>query len=285
MPIPSSCVNQISAPAEETIDPRWAMNFAAAIDDFNPRLYATDQGPLQVHPLYLGYTEWEATKQVMASVPLTDAERMRGVAAGIVQTMHQPLHTGMHISTTARITALYRHSAGAFMEKTIETTSGGEPVCTTLFRSVMRGVEVDGPDVAGVAALQRTPFDGAPTLRERIVLHPNACHVFSECARAYNAFHTDISVARKAGLSGLILHGAATMAHAVSVLTKHFAEGDMTRIRRIAGDYRAMVFVPGAIEVQAGAAVAGPLGLHVPFQVLTDDGKPAVAGGELVLGA
>ena len=68
MPIPSSCVNQISTPAEETIDPRWAMNFAAAIDDFNPRLYATDEGPLQVHPLYLGYTEWEATKQVMAPV-------------------------------------------------------------------------------------------------------------------------------------------------------------------------------------------------------------------------
>ena len=59
----------------------------------------------------------------------------------------------------------------------------------------------------------------------------------------------------------------------------------MTRIRRIAGDYRAMVFVPGAIEVQAGAAVEGPLGLYVPFQVLTDDGKSAVAGGELVLSA
>lgn len=283
MPLPSSCVNQCSAPAEETIAPRWAMNFAAAIDDANPRLYATDQGPLPVHPLYLGYTEWEATKQVMAPIALTDAERTRGVAAGIVQTMHRPLRTGMRIATTARITALYRHSAGAFMEKTLETTSDGEPVCTTLFRSVLRGVDIDGPDVPGVAPLQRTPMDGAPTLRERVVLRPNACHVFSECARAYNAFHTDLAVARSAGLSGLILHGAATMAHAVSALVNRFADGDMARVRRIAGDYRAMVFVPGAIDIVAGTPVAGPLGLQVPFQVLTDAGKPAIAGGELVL--
>ena len=44
-----------------------------------------------------------------------------------------------------------------------------------------------------------------------------AAHVYTEGARIWNPIHTDAAVAARAGLPGIILHGTATLALAVSI--------------------------------------------------------------------
>lgn len=289
MPLDTRYAGLAGEPVSEIVEPRWAMNFAAGIGDLNPALYATDKGALPVHPLYLGYAEWEATKLLMREVELSDAERMRGVAAGLHQTVHRPIETGMRLTTVAAISGIQRHRAGALMHKVIETRCEGELVCATVFRSILRDVEVTGDDrppseaLPGNGAVAPLPRDGAPAFSETIALPANLCHVYSECARAYNAIHTDIAVAGKAGLPGLILHGSATMSLAVSALVNRIAGGDVRRVRSLSGDYRAMVLVPGSIRVDIMAPVATGDGEAVAFSVVTDGDKPAIANGMVLL--
>jgi hypothetical protein len=54
------------------------------------------------------------------------------------------------------------------------------------------------------------------------------------------SIHTDIAVARPAGLPGIILHGTATLALAVSYVLRH-ASVDPRAVRRISGRFTGMV--------------------------------------------
>ena len=283
MPISTTIVGTVGATVEETVEPRWAMNFAAAIDDYDPARYATDLGPLSVHPMYLGFLEWEATKLLVAAMDLSESERARGVASGTNITMHRPLRTGMHLSTHATIVGVEQRRGGTAIYKNIETHTDGELVASTIQRSIFRDVQLESAERAGEVSPPSPAAELEPEATEHIQLRPNACHVFSECARAYNPIHTDIAAARTAGLSGLILHGSATLAIAASVIGRKHAGGDITRIGRIVGDFQAMVYVPSTISVRVGAAIPNGTAQAVPFDVRTEDGKPGIAHGEVLV--
>merc|ERR1719203_342704 len=70
-------------------------------------------------------------------------------------------------------------------------------------------------------------------------------HVYTECSRIWNPIHTDKAAALAAGLPDVILHGTATLAKAVSVLIKHYAESEPASVERVvAGSFGGMVFMP-----------------------------------------
>jgi len=109
--------------------------------------------------------------------------------------------------------------------------------------------------------------------------------VYTECARIWNPIHTDTAVAAHAGLPGLILHGTATLALAVSCILALEAENDPSRVRRIAGRFSAMVLMPSTITVRILTSGATPEGPVVRFEVLNAEGKPAVQHGLMRLRA
>ena len=49
----------------------------------------------------------------------------------------------------------------------------------------------------------------SPRWSERVEVPYHLGHVYTECARIWNPIHTDLAVARAAGLPGPILHGTA----------------------------------------------------------------------------
>jgi acyl dehydratase len=100
-----------------------------------------------------------------------------------------------------------------------------------------------------------------------------AAHVYTECARIWNPIHTDLGVALDAGLPGLILHGTATLAHAVSVGVDQLGGGDPAAVRRVRGRFGAMVPMPSTLIVRLFA--------NGRFEVRLPDGGLAVANGHL----
>jgi acyl dehydratase len=77
-------------------------------------------------------------------------------------------------------------------------------------------------------------------------------HVYSECARIWNPIHTDVAVARAAGLPGPILHGTATLALAVTRLVERDLAGDCRAVRGVEARFTGMVPLPSAFSVCAG---------------------------------
>jgi acyl dehydratase len=112
----------------------------------------------------------------------------------------------------------------------------------------------------------------------RIALSATAAHVYTECARIWNPIHTDPAVAQRAGLPGLILHGTATLALAVSWLVAEECGGDPARVGRVAARFGAMVRLPGEIGVRVVAREAGA----IRFEARTADGELALRDGCLV---
>lgn len=281
MPIPSSLVGATAAGFPSSVDSRWAMNFAAGIDDLSPILYDTTAERLPVHPMYLGFPEWEATKLIAEMVNLDESEQGRGVQVTHDTRIHRPFEVGMELITTAAIVGVHRHRAGAFQTVRHETrTVDGELVATSYLGAIHRGVEVDGDDV-------RPPLDQRPQApgetEGRTIELPvpaNACHTYSECARIYNAFHCDIAVAKSVGVDGLILHGTGTIARAISAILGEITGGDPTRVTRVAADLKGMVVVPDVVSLTYRPFTDEATGrAMVNFEALNSRGDRAITAG------
>jgi acyl dehydratase len=104
-------------------------------------------------------------------------------------------------------------------------------------------------------------------------------HAYSECARIWNPIHTDIAVARAAGLPGIILHGTATLALAISQVIRH-ADLDPRAVRRVRASFTGMVPLPSRLTVRVLEATEGTGYL---FDVLGEDNAPVLSRGVLHL--
>jgi len=83
----------------------------------------------------------------------------------------------------------------------------------------------------------------------------------------------------------MVLHGTANLAHGVSAVVAHRANGRPERVRRIIGRFAAMVRLPSEITVRVWEPVGYDGGVAVPFEVLNQDGASAVKDGVVLLDA
>jgi acyl dehydratase len=258
------------------------MNYAAAVGDDNPRLFDTRQQQLPVHPMILAHPEWEATKLLAGALALAPEEASRAVEVTHDTRIYRPMFAGEHLETRARVIGVQRHPAGGWLTVQYDTrTLADELVATTVVGIVYRGVEVEGDDI--VPQLAGAADEPADADRASVPLDfgPAACHVYSECSRIWNAIHTDIAVAEKAGLPGLILHGSATLARGVSEVVNRVLDGHPERVTRIYGEFRAMVVVPSRPTLEYGVPT-DPTADVTPFSIVTPSGGLAVANGQIV---
>jgi acyl dehydratase len=125
-----------------------------------------------------------------------------------------------------------------------------------------------------------------PSLDEiPIPISAGAAHIYTECARIWNPIHTDIAIATKAGLPGLILHGTATLAMAVSRIIETAGNGDPARVAQVYGRFGAMVLMPSEVLMRIVARGKCNGGEAVSFEVVTAEGGRAIRDGLVILRA
>ena len=294
MPIDSALVGARTGVHRHDVDARWTMAYSAALGDTGPH-YLDTTSEVVAHPLFTIAPEWavhlEARDQ-LAESGLTPDERLRSVHATHDCHVHRLVRPGDRLDTRATVALVEARRPGAYVVTRLDTTGAdGEPVCTTYQASVYRGVAVEGgdrvyaepPPVPAASASAPASNGGPAPLAEIPVLAPaNLAHVYSECARIWNPIHTDAAVARRMGLPGIILHGSATLALAVSRIVDYAAGGDPRSVRRLGGMFRGMVLMPSEIRVRVFADEATPEGRLVAWDVLNAEGRPAIANGFLV---
>jgi acyl dehydratase len=285
----ASLVGGTAGPYVHDIDARWLMAYAAALEERAPEYFDTTRPEgLVAHPLFSVCYEWPAAVELRAK--LTSEEiAARSVHATHNLVIHRPVKAGDRLETTATVSHIEPRSPGAYQVSRFETVDRrGQPVTTTEYGSIYRGVSVDPAFAPG------RPKGSEPTENESsessagwsasVPLSAGLAHVYTECARIWNPIHTDRAVAIDAGLPDIILHGTATLALAVSQVLRREPAEAARRVRRIACRFTGMVRLPSTITVRALGETTGRASRVITFQVLTENGRPAVSKGFIEIG-
>ena len=273
--IDAGIVGLTVGPVACSIDARWLMSYAAAVGETHSRYYDTTapRGPL-AHPLFPVCYEW----------PVAQALRAKGIDAALAPLgvhalheliVHRPPLAGDSLRTTARVTAVQRRRRGTLVVSRYTTVDRtGVPVSTTDYGSLYRGVDLRGDD-AGPAWKAADGDGGDVRWTDDVPVAAQAAHVYTEGARIHNPIHTDIAVARSAGLPGLILHGTAVLALAISRVVARDHGGDPTAVRGVAGRFTGMVTMPTTLTVRGREARAN----RIAFDAVDAGGQPVLSGG------
>ena len=203
---------------------------------------------------------------------------------GVHATHHVIIHrlptAADRLLTRAQIIVVRPSRAGTLVVARLATVDRhGHPVTTTDYGSVYRGVATESEARVQIEPLVRPspPAAAEPRWSAPVSVGPRASHVYSECARIWNPIHTDIAVARSAGLAGPILHGSATLALAVSQMIGQDLDGDPARVREIAVRFTGLVYMPSTFTVR-GRGRAGDL---LAFDAVDERGEPVLSDGVL----
>lgn len=286
--IDEAIVGREAGPLVHAVDARWLMAYAAALGETAPRYFDTlaPAGPA-AHPLFAVCYEWPAALAVRERT-IHAALAPLGVHATHRLTIHRPPRAGDTLTTTARVTAVEPRRSGVLVTVRFATLDArGAAVTTTDYGSLYRGVALrgDAPRGAGPVPADARREPGAPATAadvrwtEPVTVAAQAAHVYTECARIWNPIHTDLAVARAAGLPGPILHGTATLALAVSRVLARDLGGDPDRVRTLAARFTGMVTLPSRFFVRGRARSESALA----FDAVTLDGRPVLSEGALTI--
>lgn len=276
MKLSSAIVGEQAGPLEASIDARWLMAYSAGLGETDPRYYDTERG-VMAHPLFPVCYEWPVA-QPLRALPALKPLFPQLLHAQHDLRIHRTPRAGDTLRTSARIIAVTQRKPGAFVVFRFEARdAAGEPVTTTDFGALYRGVIVEGGD----RALEEVPDPAPPEASfpeySKIDIPGNAAHVYTECARIWNPIHTDIAYARAAGLPTIILHGTATLALSVSRLLQQF-DIDATAVRRVQCRFSGMVEMPSTLSVHAARQDKA-----VRFETRNAVGETVIGRGVLLL--
>ncbi len=290
MAISSAAVGNSTQPHIFEVTPRRTIAYAAGLGDTNPCYFddAAMQG-IVAHPIFCVALEWPVALDLRQHSRLggTPDETIRAVHAAQDSTFHRPIRPGDRLRTTASIIQVRAIRPGAFVLTKFETVDDqtAEPVVTSYSSAIYRGVAVQGENAQieepptlttasnGINSTSPVPI---PIARE-------APHVYTECAQIWNPIHTERRIALDAGLPDIILHGTATWALAASELIQRCADGDPTRLHRIAGHFTAMV-IPGT-TITLHYDTIGNGSSAVAYYVCNAEGAAAISHGLAVIEA
>jgi acyl dehydratase len=203
-------------------------------------------------------------------------------ASGVHATHHVVIHRNPRaddrLLTRAQIIEVRPSRAGTLVVARFATVDrNGRPVTTTDYGSVYRGIPTETEVRAPVDHLPRSERPGANETHWTVTVPvaARAAHVYSECARIWNPIHTDVAVARMAGLPAPILHGSATLALAVSQVVQQDLDGDPARVAEVSVRFTGMVPMPSSFVVRGRARAGGV----IAFDAVDAQGESVLADG------
>ncbi len=292
MTLGPAMIGTTTEPIVHDVDSRWLMAYAAGFGSLDACYLDTRRdGGIDAHPLFPVCLEWPAVlalRDRLKAAGLTRHESARSVHYTHDLVIHRAVRPGDRTRTTATVVSIEPHRSGTLAIVRLDTMDDrGEPIATTEMGSLYRGAEPrqrSGPGAgSGSGAEPEVEIEPAPRSARRVPIAAEAGHVYTECARIWNPIHTDPRTAERAGLPGIILHGTATLAMAVSDVVRHDAEGRPDRVRRIEARFVGMVPMPSEVEIRIFDRAAADGGQHVPFEVRGASGRAVLRGGSILL--
>jgi acyl dehydratase len=266
--------------------PRPMMAFAAGVGDLRD-CYFNDLEPERLigHPGMVYTFQFQTWHQL--DMPLSARAEEFNIHAWTDVRFERPFRLNDVIVAQGRVIAVKQIRPGALLViRTSMLDSSGATVAEMDDGLLFPHGRTDGPDgeIAPTPPLPaRAQATAEPAWERSIPVPQEATYIYTETAQIWDRFHTELSVAKRSGLDGLILQGSATMSYAIRHLTDACLEGDPTRLSRIAGRFRAMVTPGASMTLRClESRLSEDGGSEVFFDVRNHLGEAAIDSGVLV---
>jgi len=185
--------------------------------------------------------------------PMTLDELRRGVHVAHDVVIERAIEVGETVDITAEVVDVGRRATGATQTLLLHARDvAGGTVWRTTHTSLFLGVDVLGAPGWSTTPVRPSAARSSDGEAENVIaerrsfIRPVDAHVYSECARIWNPIHTDRQVALAAGLTDIILHGTANLAHAVSLIVSTLSEMYVSESWR-----RSAIWAPTSVPIAA----------------------------------
>jgi acyl dehydratase len=258
MPFDLTTVGATTEPHELTYDWKTLATYALGIGakrDELPYLYEGAKGGMKVYPTFAVVPAYEAVIDLLGR---SGADLAMVVHGGQVVRTHRPLPPAGTLRTTGTIKGIYDMKKLGQVVLETTTHAGDEHLFDTTWSILVRG----GGGFGGPRPPQETePEPSAPKDREPDFVHEEATSpeqaLLYRIAGDVNPLHADPEFAKMVGFEqGPILHGLCTYGFVARAIVKHCADGDATRLRTYAAQFRKPVW-PGDVIVTKGFRLDG----------------------------
>lgn len=261
-------------------DREWLMAYAAALSECDPGRYDTTRtGGIDAHPLFPVCPEWPCWLGALEDALPADV-LPRGVHATHELLYQRPIRQDETLHIASRIVAARQRRSGLHLTTRLQSTDdAGNLAFESRAGLLLRGVSgtESGDDADSNADLlpAKSFGDAMPEWKEDREVPVGFAHVYTACARIWNPIHTDLSVARRAGLEDIILHGTATLALAISAVCARESNG--RAVRHVAARFLSPVTMPASLRIERLATDGGAIRFRVR-NGSADDAIPACIG-------
>jgi len=265
---------------------RWAMNYAASIEDNNPFYFDDEREDSIIAPPMLAVAvTFPVIERIWEFVEGTDFP-IEILPTMVHYTEHlqfrRPIKPDEVLYVKGKVAAIIPHRAGTQVVIRFDATDkSGEEVFCEHIGAMMRGIQCDDQG-GGAEALPRVPepqkVEGQ-VWESRVKIDPLRSFIYDGCSRIFFPIHTSRSFARQVGLPGIILQGTATLAYAAREITNLEAGGDPRRLKTLSCRFSGMVLPGTEIIVRLMGRQLHEKEAHLHFAVFNGDGQIAVNKG------
>jgi acyl dehydratase len=238
------------------IDPERAKAYAAATNDDNPAYESGKFAP----PVFGVVPTWEAMGLAVGDI--VPGEALMMIVHG-EQDMHfhKPLVPGTTIKTHAEAYSIRVGSSGTRLTVRVVSTDAetGETVLEQYVTTFIRGMadgESGGPEKPDHAFGADDPARQKQVAQHTTHVDDDQTYRYRDASGDMMPIHVDDDFAKSVGLPGIIAHGLCTMAMTSQAVVKTVADGDPSRLKRLAVRFSKNVF-PGD-DVTTTIYEAGP---------------------------
>lgn len=282
MPINSSAVGRPLNEREIEVSKRDVLAYSAVLGDVSAACFddARPEGIVAL-PQYCVSLEWPlaSSSKTAAALGLETGEAKAVIHLRQDSEFHCPIRPGDKLTITSTLTGVRSTAKGAIVRSRTDTvnTGSGAAVVTTHSDAFFIGVEVKGDDALLESSDAESYDDMLSPSQTHLHIARELPHLYTECAHIWNPIHTERTAALAAGLPDIILHGTATWALAGQRIAEHYADGDAARLRRLAGEFSAMVIPGEDIVIEHGPSASDAD--VVLFEVRNHEGDVAIKNG------
>jgi len=268
-----------------TINWRETTNYAAAVQDNNPRYFDDREAEgIVSHPLFAVSVTWPVLSRLETYIDSKEFSKevlMTQVHYSEHLVLHRLIRPGDELSLTGILQALLPHRAGTHAIIRLNATDkNGDPVFTEYVGAMLRGVDCGKGGRAGEIPLLPENDNEAEVLWESdIHIDPLRPYIYDGCSNIEFPIHTSPKFAEMVGLPGIILQGTATLAYAVRELVNNETGKDPARIAEIACRFSGMIRPGTDMKVCCTGKKSYEDFTDVFFEVYNCDQQKAVRAG------
>jgi len=290
MEISSAFTGTRLKPLTTQVLPRDTMNYAAAVNDPNPRYFDDRRAKgLAAHPLNPVAVTWKIIGRIWEFIEAEDFP-LEALLTQVHHTEtiahHRPLVPGETLTIQGTIAAIEPHRSGTrVVIRLAAADEAHQPVFTEYCGALLRGVTcADGGRRDGeLPAIPRADRADAPLWNAAIEIDPLQPYVYDGCTDIVFPIHTSPQFAAEVGLPGIILQGTATLALAIREIVNREADHRPEKIRCLSGRFTGMILPGTCIDIHLVARRSTPDGTALFFEVRDNAGKKAVSDGYALL--